>query len=229
MNRILNVVRMQLLTKMTFLWIPLIILTSTFLFTLAIFALIPSGEMKYGGGIQAPLWYLLAMGIQAVSLTFPFSQAMSVTRREFYLGTMLMGTLAVTALSVIVLVGGLIEDATDGWGVNGLFFRVALPLWDQSPMLAMLVFFTAGLFLFVMGFLFATVYRRWGTIAVVSAGVGLGVALLAAVAVLTKFELWGAVAEFFIGLGPWGTLGLGFVITVLVGAASYAPLRRSVA
>lgn len=229
MNRIMNVVRMQMLTKMTFVWVPLIILTSTFLFTLAIFALIPTDETKYGGGIQAPLWYLMAMGIQAVSLTFPFSQAMSVTRKEFYLGSMLMGTLAVAALTVLVTIGGFIEQATNGWGVNGLFFRLSLPLWEESPALAMLTFFIAGLFLFTIGFFFATIYRRWGTIAVVTASVVLGIVLLGAVFVLTKFELWGAAGEFFLALGSWGTLGLGFVITAIVAVASYTPLRRSVA
>ena len=44
---------------------------------------------KYGGGAQAPLWYFDVVGIQALTLTFPFSQAMSVTRREFFLGTLL--------------------------------------------------------------------------------------------------------------------------------------------
>lgn len=229
MNRIMNVVRMQLLTKMTFVWVPLIILTSTFLFTLAIFSLIPTDAVKYGGGIQAPLWYLLAMGIQAVSLTFPFSQAMSVTRREFYIGSMLMGMIAVATLTAIVAIGGFIEDATNGWGVNGVFFRVALPLWNESPLLTLLAFFAAGLFLFTMGFLFATIYRRWGTVSVVAVGVALGILLLGSIYLLTVFDLWANVGAVFSWLGSWGTLGVAFVIIAIVAVASYTPLRRSVA
>ncbi len=79
----------------------------------------------YGGGQQAPIWYFGVVGIQALTLTFPFSQAMSVTRWEFYLGTLLTAALTSAILAVIAVVGGLIEQATDGWGINGWFF--ALP------------------------------------------------------------------------------------------------------
>lgn len=228
MNRSLNVVRMQLVNKWTFIWVPLIILSATFAMTLLIFSLVPPGGVKYSGGIQAPLWYFMAMGIQAMSLTFPFSQALSITRREFYIGTMLTGLLAVGELTVIVAVMGFIEQATNGWGLNGSFFRVIVPLWEESPALAILAFFLVGMLIFTLGFLFATIYRRWGATVLTITAVAFGVVVVALVALLTKLELWGAVGSFFTTIGAWGGLGLLAVLVVLIGLGSYQPLRRAV-
>mgnify|MGYP004237449591 FL=1 len=86
MNRVGNVVRMQLVNRQTFIWIPLIILAGSLVVSIVIWSMIPYDAPKYGGGAQAPLWYFFAVGIMGMTQTFPFSQAMSVTRREFFLG-----------------------------------------------------------------------------------------------------------------------------------------------
>ena len=93
MNRTLSVVRLQLVNKQTFLWVPLLVLGGALVITMAIFAMLPVDGIV-GGGAQAPMWYFLVVGVQSLTLTFPFSQALSVTRREFYVGTMLTALLA---------------------------------------------------------------------------------------------------------------------------------------
>mgnify|MGYP006870045490 FL=1 len=116
MSRTLNVVRMQLANRETFVWVPLLILGSSFVISLIIWGIIAAGGVTtnmYGGGAQAPLWYFIAVGVQALTLTFPFSQALSVTRREFFLGTMLTAALTAGILALIFVVGGLIEIATN--------------------------------------------------------------------------------------------------------------------
>jgi hypothetical protein len=60
MNRTLNVVRLQLVNKQTYIWVPLLVLFGALALTLAVYALIRSGGASgpmYGGGAQAPLWY----------------------------------------------------------------------------------------------------------------------------------------------------------------------------
>ena len=91
-GRIFNVVRLQYVNRQTFIWVPLIVLGGAFVVTWGIWAVLFANGVRadmYGGGAQAPLWYFAVVGVQALTLTFPFSQAMSVTRREFYLGTLL--------------------------------------------------------------------------------------------------------------------------------------------
>ena len=57
MNRTVNVVRMQLINRQTYIWVPLMVLGGALLITLAIYAIIHNagadGPM-YGGGAQAP-------------------------------------------------------------------------------------------------------------------------------------------------------------------------------
>ena len=121
MNRVIKVARMQLINKGTFIGIPAMILVSAFLFTLVIWWLVRRNGAEgimYGGGAQAPMWYFLALGIQALTLTFPFSMAMSISRRSFYLGTVALFSVCALVLSVFYYLMGLVEKATGGWGLT---------------------------------------------------------------------------------------------------------------
>ncbi|WP_327038585.1 hypothetical protein [Microbacterium sp. Root322] len=106
MRRTLNVIRLQLINRQTFIWVPLIILGAATAISILIYGMIPDDIAIYGGGGQAPLWYFFAIGISAMTLTFPFSQAMSITRREFFLGTMLTAIIASTLMGILFLIGG---------------------------------------------------------------------------------------------------------------------------
>ena len=109
MNRTLNVVRMQLVNRQTFIWVPLIVLGGSLIISIAIWVILNQAGVTanmYGGGAQAPLWYFGVVGVQAMTLTFPFSQAMSLTRREFYLGTLLTAALTSGILAVVFVIGG---------------------------------------------------------------------------------------------------------------------------
>lgn len=228
MNRTLNVVRMQLVNKMTYIWVPLLILSGTFLLSMLIFALIPSGEVKVGGGAQAPLWYFLVIGVQALSLTFPFSQAMSVTRREFHVGTFLTAALTGAILSTIFTVGGFIETWTHGWWVNGYFFRVPW-LTDGGWPVTWLVFFAIAMLFFATGYWAAGIYKRWGTFAVTAALLAVGLVLVGIAALITVTESWIPV---FTWIGQQGPLGLAagmLVLMVVMSVGAYGTLRRTIA
>lgn len=230
MSRTLNVVRMQLVNKNTYIWVPLMVLGGALLVTLAIYAIIASAGIEgpmYGGGAQAPLWYFGVVGIQALTLTFPFSQAMSVTRREFYIGTLLTAALTSALLAVIFVIGGAIEHATGGWGMNGYFF--ALPfVWEAGPWGAALTFFTVAMLFFVFGFWAATIYKRFGSLALTTVLVGLGALLVLVLFLVGRANAWG---EFFGWFAAQGAVGLslwGLVATVVLGGISYLTLRRAV-
>lgn len=225
MSRTLNVIRLQLTNRQTFIWVPLIVLGGAVLISVLIYAMIPVDGPKYGGGGQAPLWYFFAIGIQAMTMTFPFSQALSITRREFYLGTMLTAMLGSAFMGVLFLLGGWIELLTDGWGINGWMFYLP-DLWRGGPLVAFLVYFTLALLFFVLGFTGATVYKSWGPMVLTIASIGLGLLLVGAVFLITRLELWGRVGEV---LGSLGTLGItlwGLVIVAALAALSFLAFRR---
>jgi len=232
MDRILKVVRLQNLNKMTFIGIPLIILGGAFVLSLLIFALIPVtpalGYKFAGGAPVAPMWYFMGAGIYALTLTFPFSQAMSVTRRDFYLGTMAIAALASIGMSLIFTVGGYIEQAFNGWGLEGRFFRIP-GLWDESPWLQALTYFTAMMLLFTLGFVFTVIYRRWGRTIMLVVLLGIIALILVLGFVAIKFGFWVAMFEAIAGIGLWGWTFIGIGITAVLAVLSYLPLRCTVA
>ncbi|MCC3267222.1 hypothetical protein [Arthrobacter gengyunqii] len=227
MNRPLAVARMQLLNKWIYLGIPAIILVSSTLIAVAILAVIPdTGGTRMALSGQAVMWYFLGIGVQALTLTFPFSQAMSVSRRSFYIGT--LGLFAVMALGLGVLYWllGLVEKATNGWGVNGAIF--AIPWIVQSAWYTqILLYFALSTLLFMFGFWFATVYKRWRTTGLLVALIGFAVILLGAVASATWTDSWAAVGAWFVQLTPLALTGWLLLGGVVLAAGSYGTLRRA--
>lgn len=226
MRRTLNVIRLQLINRQTFIWVPLIILGSAVVISVLIYAMIPVDTPKYGGGGQAPLWYFFAIGISAMTLTFPFSQAMSITRRDFFFGTLLTAILGSAFMGAVFLIGGGIEMLTDGYGVNGYVFYLPW-LWEAGPGGAFIVYFTLALFLFVVGFTGATIYKSWGPTALTIVGVGLALILVGLAFLATRLELWdevwtGILDAGAVGLALWGLVGV-----VVLSAVSFLAFRRA--
>lgn len=226
MNRTISVLRMQFVNRQTYIWVPLLVLVGAWALTLVVFALIPYDGVKAGGGSQAPLWYFLVVGVQSLTMTFPFSQAMSVTRRAFYLGTLAAAAVTSLLLAAVFAIGGLIEQATNGYGMNGYFFYLDW-IWERGWWAASIVYFVIAMLFFITGFWAATIYKRWGTLWLTVALTGVGVLLVAAIWLIGRLDAWGEVFRWFgeqgaLGLSLWGVL-LGAVLATL----SYLTLRRA--
>ncbi|MCT1477175.1 hypothetical protein [Microbacterium sp. p3-SID336] len=225
--RTFNVIRLQLINKGTFIWYPLMILAAAVVISVLIYAMIPVDTPKYGGGGQAPLWYFFAVGMSAMTLTFPFSQAMSITRREFFFGTMLTAVLGSAIMGVIFLIGGGIEMLTDGYGINGYVFYLPW-LWDAGPVGAFVVYFTLALFFFVIGFTGATIYKSWGQLVLLIVSIGLGLILVGLVFLATRLDLWNHVGAAIMDLGALGLALWGLVITAALSLVSFLAFRRTI-
>jgi hypothetical protein len=226
MSRTINVVRMQFVNKQTYLWVPLLVLGGAFVVTLAIFAMIPYDGVKVGGGTYAPLWYFLVVGVQSLTLTFPFSQAMSVTRREFYLGTLLAAATTSAMLALIFLVGGLIEEATRGWGLNGYFFYLEW-IWVAGPIAAFFVYFVSAMMFFLVGFWAATVYKRFGSLWLTAVLVGIAALLVVIIWLIGFAEAWVATITWFAEQGALGLAMWGVVFGAVLAGISFLILRRA--
>lgn len=227
MRRTVNVIRLQLINKGTFVWYPLIILAAAVVISILIYAMIPVDTPKYGGGGQAPLWYFFAIGMSAMTLTFPFSQAMSITRREFFFGTLLTAVLGSAIMGVLFLIGGGIEMATNGYGVNGYVFYLPW-LWDAGPLGAFVVYFTLALFFFVIGFTGATIYKSWGQLVLIIVGIALALVLIGLLFLVTRLDLWPHVGAGIMDLGALGLALWGLLITAILTAVSFLGFRRAI-
>lgn len=229
MSRTVSVVRMQLINRQTYVWVPLLVLGGAFLLTLAIYLLLEQSGVtgpKYGGGAQAPLWYFCVVGVQALTLTFPFSQAMSVTRREFYTGTLLTAAGSSLVLAVVYVIGAFIEDATGGWGMNGYFF--SLPwVWEAGPAVTLLFWFTAAMLVFVSGFWAATIYKRAGSFVLTLVLVGLGAVLVLGLFIVGRLDAWAQVFGWLATQGPLGLSLWGLLLGAFLAGIAFLTLRRA--
>ena len=226
-SRILSVIRLQFINTQTFIWVPLLVLAGAIVCSLLIYLIIPVDEPLYGGGAQAPMWVFLTVGIQALTLSLPFSQAMSVTRREFYIGTVAAAAISAAGLATVYLIIAGIEQLTNGYG--GIGYIAHLPWffadgWAQ----AWLAFFMFTLFAFVAGFWFATVFKRWGPLMLTAVIIGLSLLLILAVFIVTRLELWPDVVTWFATTGPGLFAVYGLIVTAALGVGSYLTLRRTV-
>ena len=226
MTRVLNVVRLQFINRSTYIWVPLIVLGGSFLISLLIYAMIPVDDAKYGGGSQAPLWYFLFVGIGAMTYSFPFSQALSITRRDFFLGTVVTAISTALLLAVVFVVGGLVELATGGWWMNGYFFHLPW-VWEAGPLGAGIVYFTLAMFFFTIGFAFATIFKTWGMIVLTISWMAVALLLIGVVFLITRLELWGDVWVGIIELGALGLAAWGLVVIAVLTLISFFAFRRA--
>ncbi|WP_343317876.1 hypothetical protein AAFM46_11345 [Arthrobacter sp. TMP15] len=227
MNRALGVARMQLINKWTFLGIPAVIIGSSFLLSVVIWALIPNTvEVKYSGAGQAVMWYFFGLGIQSLTLCFPFSQGLSVSRRNFFLGTVGLFTALAAVIAGLYVVLGFVEQATNGWGLHGYMFAIS---WvaNQPWGIQWFFYFVMMMFLFLLGFWGATVYKRWQATGTLIMFLSLAVLLVGAIALITLSGWWPAVGAWTITLTPLSIGAIAFLFVVVLAAAAFTTLRRA--
>ncbi|MFV0373699.1 hypothetical protein [Microbacterium sp.] len=235
-GRLWGVVRLQFVNRQTFVWIPLMVLGGSWVITFAIFAILAGAEITTSGapgdgsvtvigGAQAPMWYFLAAGAQALAYTFPFSQAVTVTRREFFVGSLLAAALSAAGMALVFVALGLIEQATDGYGF-GAVFAYNPWFWSAGAVAAWFAYLVTTLLAFIVGFWFATIYKQWGAGWLTATIIAAALAILGVVGFLTWRDLWA-------GMGAWigqiGVVGLSFwglVLGAVLAAGSFLTLRR---
>lgn len=226
MNRTLNVVRLQFVNKQTYLWVPLIVLGGAVVISWLIFTLIGSDEAIYGGGAQAPLWYFGVIGAQSLTLTFPFSQAMSLTRREFYLGTLAAAAISAAGLATVFVIGAALERATNGFGSNGYTFQLPI-VADHAWWEAWLAYFVIAMFFFVIGFWAATIYVRFRGIVLAVVLLGLALLIIGGIWLVTRMDAWARVGAWFVEQGTVGVTAWAALLVVLLAGSSFLSLRRA--
>ncbi len=237
MSRIWNVVRLHFVNRLTYLVLPWIILGSAFVITLAIWWILRSvgvttgvdgqaNSAQFSGALFSIFIYLLVAAVMAINLTFPFALGFSVTRRDFYLGTALAFAVTSALNAVALSVLAAIEQATGGWGLNGLLFTV---LWAGGGTVAehAFTFFAVQLFFCFVGAAIATVYMRWRIAGMVAFWVIGGVALVGGFALATYTASWPAIGAWIAAAGTTGLAAWSLLLSALAGVAGYIVLRRA--
>ncbi|SEM91853.1 hypothetical protein [Paenibacillus sp. OV219] len=227
MHPVQGVVKMYLREKMGWVLLPWIILTSSFIINLFIAALIPMDDKVTTGGLASIFIYMGVIGIMSMSQTFPFALGLSVRRKDFFTGTMLMVVLVSFCTSIVLYLLSYIEGfGLVGWGVELYFFHLPY-LSDGNAAEQIFVFFSIMLCLFVVGFTIGCLFRRFGK-------TGMTVLTICSIALLTLFFYAANYLDWWISIGHYfanhSAVQLAFAllpITVCLGFIAYFLLRRA--
>lgn len=177
-------------------------------------------NMRYNSGV---LWslpgFLIYLGVQAVSTTFPFGMSLGTTRRAYSIGTALYFALQSAYIAAVAMVLYGLELATGHWFLNSPVFDVwALGAGGVFPVGATM--FTLAFFSLTLGGLFGALYVKAGSRGPLIFAVCLGIAILVTLVILAPHL--GAIAA---ALNRWSVLAAALGLSVAAVAGEYVALR----
>ena len=224
MNTVVKVARYNLVRPTNYLLLPLILP-----FTFAMGALTSAHNPGHdaSGYLAGFFIFFLVQGFQAITRSLPFGLALGASRRSFYSGTALLGTMLAVASGLVLTGLQAIERATDGWGLFMRFLRVPYVL--DGPWYATWLTSAVALFaLFVYGMWYGIVSSRWGILGTVAftAAQALVVAGASVAVSLEHWHIWSAADGSFAGLTALGLTGILAALAVLLLAGGQATIRR---
>ena len=227
MNRVMAVMAIHSKDKVGLFLLPWGILALAFVVNTIISALLGGNVGIYTGGVASIYIYMLIVGSLIIKETFPFAVGFSVRRIDYFLGTMAVAVAISAAYAFLLSLLSLTEsNLTNNWGVGLHFFH--LPYWSNGSLIGQFwTYFVVMLFVFVLGFVSASLHRRFGFVALYAFFGVVGVVTSAIVLVATYRQWWGAI---FTWLGQWSAVQFAWwlVPVTLIGAlGSYALLRRA--
>jgi len=233
MNRIVKVARLHMNKPEVMFLVPIFIILVVMVISAIIVLAIQRagsdpGSTDYVEGARmnmAMAWalpgFLVYLGVQAVSTTFPFAMALGATRRSFVVGTALANLVqsVYVALAMVALLG--LEILTNHW-FFGMYVLDVYILGAGDPWQLML---TAALGTFVLlsiGGAFGAVWVRFG-----SKGptlLGLAVGLVLAVSVLLLVPHFGAIVT---GMTAGGLVLIVLAIAIVALLGTWLSMRRT--
>jgi len=233
-ERVLAVVRLHFVNPTAILWLPLMILGIIFAANWVLWWLIhefSGGEdiaegTQWSGASAFIFVYMMVVAIQAMHLTFQYALGMGATRRDYYLGSALTFVLLGAGWAVLIGTLGVLEELTGGWGLNGRMFTSVYFGTDGAAVRYWYVFLLFLLFLF-LGALSGALFVRWKGLGVTALWVGLGLLLVAGLAVVIMTNAWGAIGDFLGTIGTGGAYALTLIGSALAGIGGFLVLRRA--
>jgi hypothetical protein len=225
MNRVNQVVKLQLINKKLWFTIPWVILGVNFLINYVIALSLNTEETMNTGSISSIYIYTFVAGTLTLKETFPFAIGLSIRRKDYFIGT----ALTVLLVNIVSSLGlGLLsafEGATNGWGVNLHLFKIGI--FNDISFLGMLgIHFSILIHAYFLGFAISSLHRRWGSIAMYTFFTASLVMGTVASYAMTHFGKWtdlgNWLANHYLELFWWM-----IPLVVIYSIVSYGLLRRA--
>lgn len=218
--------KIHLIDKWSWVYIPLIILMSSFLFGLILSFIIPVEEKILVTGFSYVFIYMLIMGIVSFNQTFSFAMGMSLRRTDYFIGLSLISLGSGLLFSIAFVLLAFLENSTNGWGGRLAFFHLQY-LNDGNIFDQFAVYFIVMVHLFFLGLLFSVFTKRFGLKGLLTLGLSIFFSISLAVLLLSYFEVWG---DLFHWIVEHTAVQLAFWLipfTFFYAVCSYWMLRRT--
>lgn len=236
-RRVWRIVRLNLVNKWTVIWLPIVIMSFIWLANWLIWWIIwaataPADRAtamegtQWSGGAFYIFVYMLVVGIQIISATFPFALGYSATRRDFALGSGLTFLMLSAGYAIGFAILSFVEEWTNGWGLGGHLFT-SVYFTGEGFAGRLFIVFSGTLFFFIVGAFSAALFMRWRMNGILAAAAVLVLLLVGAVALITFTDNWPAVGAWFMNEGPVGVTAWLLLPTALAGLAGHAVLSRA--
>jgi len=237
-NRVLAVFKLHFVNPVTVAWMPLGIYGLIFAMNWLIWLIISVSASDGGDGMsEGTTWsgasmfifvWLLVIAVQAMNRTFHFALGFGATRRDYYLGTLAALVLSAAGWAILFGILGMIEDATDGWGLGGHMFA-SVYFGDDGPLARTWYVFLLMLFFTALGLVAGSLFVRWRTLGLIAFFAVFGLLVIGGIAWIALTNSWAAVGSFFVTLGFAGSYPL-LLVPIAIGALlGYVALRRATA
>lgn len=236
-HRVWRIVRLNLVNKWTTVWLPIMIMGFIWLVNWLIWWIIwaaaaPADRAdalegtQWSGGAFYIFVYMMVVGIQVVSATFPFALGYGTTRRDFSLGSAVTFALLSIGYALGFAALSAVEEWTHGWGLGGHMFT-SVYFAGQGFGARFFIVLCGMLFFFFIGAFAATLFMRWRMNGILAAGAALALLLVGAIALVTLTDSWPAVGDWFASTGAVGLSAWLLLPTVLAALAGYLVLSRA--
>jgi len=185
-----------------------------------------SEGLQWSGAATFIFVWQLILAVQAMSATFPYALGFGVTRRDYYLGTVV--TWVILAVGWALLFGTLawIEEATVGWGLGGRMFS-AVYFGTDGPLMRYVYAGLLFLLFLALGTISGAIWVRFKAFGVTLLWAGTAFLLVGFFALAIITNSMDRVASFFVTIGVGGTYALTLVLSLFVGIAGFFVLRKA--
>lgn len=181
--------------KWSWLYIPLLIIATSFLFGLSLSLVLPAENVLVPGFTYIFL-YMAIIGLISFNQTFSYALGMSVRRIDYFVGLSLKGITTSLLWAIVFVVFALLEQWTNNWGNVFTFFH--FPYLNDGNIGEQFGVY----FLILNNFFFASLFvaiftKRFGLKGIIIFGLLFFFSLTAVVLLISVFHKWFAIFEWF--------------------------------
>lgn len=224
-RRALAVTRIQLTVYPLLVVLPILVLTAAFGVTVLAVSAMGDADVQVGG-LMSIYFTQLALAWVGVYQGFSFTVGLNVTRRAFYLASLLTGALQSVAYGLVLYLASILERASDGWGIALRFFDPT-SLASNSPV-TFVSYTMPMLFLTAVGLFLGAAAKRFGTMGFFLRSVAAVLVIALVATFITYVDGWGPIVGWFAQQSSLALLtGWLLVPTALAAVGGWFVLRRA--